>query len=368
MSATPVPFGIVGTGWRSDTYVRIAQALPDRFRVTAVRSRDPERYRLVATGGVRAVGTLDDLVATRPAFVVVSVPWAVTPVILRELTALGVPVLSETPPAPELPGLEALGEVETTGARIQVAEQYRFQPMHAARLALAGSGRLGTVTQAQVSVAHGYHGIDLMRRFLQVGFGEATIAARRFTSPIVAGPGRNGPPEVEHTVSSEQLIATFDFGDRLGVLDFTDDQYFSWIRGQRLLVRGDRGEIDGTTVRYLLDVQAPVALELVRRDAGRDGNLEGLFHAGITAGGEWLYRNPFAPARLTDDEIAIAMCLQAMAGYVEGGPAFCSLAEAAHDHYLNLMMERAAAQGAQIRAPGLDWVTGRSRGRVRRRS
>ena len=46
--------------------------------------------------------------ADRPDFVIVSVPWPVTPGATRELVAAGVPVLAETPPAPDLDGLRAL--------------------------------------------------------------------------------------------------------------------------------------------------------------------------------------------------------------------------------------------------------------------
>ena len=142
------------------------------------------------------------------------------------------PVLTETPPAPDIDGLRALRSLDRSGARIQVAEQYQFQPLHAARLALAASGRLGTVSQAQMSVAHGYHGIDLMRRYLALDDdAPVTIRGMRFRSPIVDGPDRDGPPHRgARSCQSEQTIAWFDFGERLGVMDFTDDQYFSWIR------------------------------------------------------------------------------------------------------------------------------------------
>jgi hypothetical protein len=92
-----------------------------------------------------------------------------------------------------------------------------------------------------------------------------------------------------------------------------------------------------------------VTLELSRRDTGHDGNLEGLYHEGITLGDEWVYRNPFVPARLTDDEIAVATCLSRMGAYVEGGPALCSLAEAAWDHELGLRMAEAASSGRTVR-------------------
>jgi predicted dehydrogenase len=238
----------------------------------------------------------------------------------------------------------------TSGARIQVAEQYQFQPLHAARLAVLASGRLGTPMQAQVSVAHDYHGVDLMRRFLSIAFEDVAITAHRFVSPIVAGPDRGGPPQTERVDNSEQFIAWFDFdGGRFGVYDFTMDQYFSWIRAPRLLVRGARGEIHNNRVSWLLDALTPVGVELVRRDTGQDGNLEGLYHAGVTLGDEWVYRNPFVPARLTDDEIAVATCMQHMLEYLDGGPAFCSLEEAAWNHELSLAMIEAATSGRTVR-------------------
>ena len=351
-------FAIVGGGWRTDFFLRAAKELPDRLRVTGVLARDPaRRERMSSAWGVPCRATLDELLADRPQFVVVATPWAVTPELLRELHARGVPALAETPPAPDRDGLRGLRDLDRAGARIQVAEQYQFQPLHAARLALAASGRLGRVTEAQVSVAHGYHGLDLMRRFLGVTAEPVTVTARRFRSSIVAGPDRQGPPDRERDAESVQTIALLDFDGRLGLFDFTDDQYFSWIRALRLVVRGDRGEIVDTTARYLLDARTPVSVELVRRDAGQNGNLEGLFHSGITAGEEWLYRNPFGAARLTDDEIAVATCLVRMAEYVDGGAVFSSLADAAQDHYLSLAVDEAADSGQTIRIAGHVWQT-----------
>ncbi|MGC8634431.1 MAG: Gfo/Idh/MocA family protein [Candidatus Limnocylindrales bacterium] len=349
-------FAIVGTGWRSEFYLRVARALPERFRVTGVLTRKPDRTDLEGAWSVPARATIEALLADHPSFAVLSVPWAVTPVLIRELAERGLPVLAETPPAPDLEGLEALGDLARDNARVQVAEQYQFQPAIAARLALVRSGRLGRLSEAHLSLAHGYHGIDLLRRFLGVGLDPVTVTARRFVAPIVAGPDRSGPPAEERLADSVQTIAWFDWGDRLGIHDFCDEQYFSWIRGRRCLLRGERGEIDGATVRLLLDAWTPVEIELVRRDAGRDGNLEGLHQVGITAGETWLYRNPFAPARLSEDEIAVAECLERMAEYVGGGPGFCSLAEGAHDHYLGLMAARAADEGRPLRAPGLGWA------------
>ncbi len=296
--------------------------------------------------------------ATRgdPDFVVVSVPRSAAPDIIAALVERDLPVLAETPPAADLDGLRALSARVGPAARVQIAEQYPFQPLHAARLALAASGLIGTPSQAQVSVAHGYHGMALLRRALGLAFDDATIVARRVVSPIVAGPDRSGVPAEERVVSSEQVIAQLDFGSKFGVYDFSGDQYFSWIRSPRLLIRGERGEINDTQVRYLADYRTPIVLELRREDAGLDGNLEGHYHKGILAGDRWIYHNPLAPGRLSDDEIAIGTCLDMMARYVEVGESFYGLAEASQDQYLSLMVERAVASGDAVTTTTQPWT------------
>jgi predicted dehydrogenase len=352
---TPTRFGLIGSGWRAEFYLRIAAALPDQLQVTGLLSRDPERRAAIAREfGIATPATLDELLAAGPAFVVVSTPWDVTPVLIRELTDRGVPVLAETPPAPDIDGIRALAPLARTG-RVQVAEQYQFQPLHAARLSIAQSGRLGRVAEARVSAAHGYHGVDLIRRLLGLDREPLTIRAHRFVSSVVAGPDRHGPPDELRLIESEVVIATLDAGDRLGVYDFTDEQYFSPIRSRSVVVRGDRGEIRDRSVRYLLDHRTVGDLELSRHDAGQDGNLEGMYLRGITLGAEWIYRNAFTPARLFDDEIAVATCLTGMAAWLDGGPDVCSLADAAQDHYLSLLIAEAARSGAPIRAAGHVW-------------
>ncbi len=355
----PIRFGIVGGGWRTLFYLRVAHELPARFQVEGMVVRDVAKGQaLEAKWGVKTYRTLDELLhASSPRFMVVSVPWATSPQVLRMLAEHALPALAETPPAPDLAGLVALYELAQGGARIQVAEQYHMQPLHAARLAIVQSGRLGSVTQAQISAAHGYHGVSLIRKMLGITYENVTIRARKFVSPIVNSPDRSGPPEWEQTVQSQQVIAQLDFGDKLGIYDFTGDQYFSWIRSLRLLVRGERGEINNTTVRYLADFLTPITLELRRQNAGEDGNLEGYYHKGILAGDQWIYTNPFVPARLTDDEIAVATCLVRMDHYVAGGPDFYSLAEASQDHYISLLIEQALTSSEVVSTTTQPWAT-----------
>ena len=354
----PIQFGIVGNAWRAEFYLRIAQLCPTQFVVTGITARDEaRRQELEQQWGVSAYPDAATMLRhTKPAFVVTSVPWAVNPGIIRLLAEQDMPILSETPPAPDIDTLKEVWELARQGARIQVAEQYHLQPLHAARIAIARSGLLGNISQAQISAAHGYHGISLMRRLLGITFAAATVSGRQFTSPLVAGPTRTGLPQTEAIKPSTQEIFHFEFGDKLGVYDFTNDQYFAWIRNERLLVRGERGEISNEHITYLADYRTPLSLALHRHTAGRGGNLEGYSLRGIQLGDKWVYENPFFPARLADDEIAVAACLTGMAHYLATGEDFYSLAEAAQDHYLNIIAYQALAENRPLHAPTMPWA------------
>jgi len=352
-------FGLIGSGWRAEFFLRVAEALPERFRVAGVVVRDAAKGQAwEARWHVPTFRSLDALLAvvTTPAFAVLSVPRTVAPALLAELAARQMPALTETPPAADLAGLHTVWQLVAGGAHIEVAEQYLFQPLHAARLAVVRSGKLGTPSYAHVSVTNDYHGISLLRHLLGVGFANATITAHSFTAPIVAGPTRQGPPQRERIIAAAQVIAQLDFGEQLGIYDFAQDQHRSWVRSSRLLVRGERGEINDTAVRYLRAFDEPLTMAVRREDAGQDGNLEGYYHKGMLVGDEWVYRNPFAPARLNDDEIAVATCLTRMAAAVAGGSGGYSFAQAAQDHYLNLIVREAVTTGSAVRTETQPWA------------
>ena len=75
-----------------------------------------------------------------------------------------------------------------------------------------------------------------------------------------------------------------------------------------------------------------------------------MWHKGYLAGAEWVYRNPFPGARLSDDEIALATVLTGMRRYVEGGEEVYPLREATRDQTLSLAIEEAVRTGAAVNA------------------
>ena len=122
-----------------------------------------------------------------------------------------------------------------------------------------------------------------------------------------------------------------------------------------MCVRGERGEIVDDRVTYLRDEVTPITTKLVRHEAGRNGNLEGLHLKGIQFLDDWVYSNPFAPARFSDEEIAVARCLVAMQHYVETGESFYSLAEASQDQYLALACTEAIDSGNTVLTERQPW-------------
>jgi predicted dehydrogenase len=173
---------------------------------------------------------------------------------------------------------------------------------------------------------------------------------------IIAGPGRGGEPAAESIVVKDHTIAVLDFGGKSAVFNFEGDQHRSWIRSQITQVKGERGELFGTRIKYLTDYKTPVETDFIRKNLGEDENLEGSDLKGIIGDGRWCYRNPYQGSRLADDEIAVASCMEAMANYVRGGESFYSLADASQDLYLSLMIEQAAKQKASLHTETQRWV------------
>jgi predicted dehydrogenase len=358
-----VVFAVIGSGWRARFYLRIARALPERFEVAGVVARSAQSRREIAQEwGVPVFTTLRELLdARRPDFVVVCVERSAAPDVIEHVVEAGLAVLCETPPGVDVPSLERLHELARRGARIQVAEQYHRQPMLSAQIAIAHSGELGGVSQAQVSVCHDYHAVSLVRRFLGIGFESPVVTAHEFVSPVIAGPTKAGDPVSERMVQSSQVTARLDFGDRLGVIDFSSEQYFSWVRSNRVLVRGDRGEIADERVSTLIDFRTPSSYSIERIDHGHGTSQHGLSLRGLMARGRWIYMNETRPAALSDDEIAIAECLACMGDYVDGGDPVYSLAEASQDQYLQLAIRRALVEGRPVRATTQSWATSAGR-------
>jgi predicted dehydrogenase len=362
-------FAIIGRGWRGDHYLRIAKHLPGWFECVGVVTRSEQAAsELDNRWHVPIYRDADEMLShAAPDVVVTSVAPSANVALVSFLAREGVPVLSETPPAPTMEGLRELWSAVGANDYVQVAEQHPFLPHIAAVREIVRSELLGVPTSAAVSWTHDYHAVAILRSVLPAGGGPVRVQAVSHEGQLMSGPDREGWTESVET-STRHMSALIDFGEVTGTYDFTDGQWFNPLRPRALTVRASRGAvIDGNVIRNVggIDVaRSPI----VRRNLGEDGNLEGFDLDSITYEGAIVYRNPFRGARLSDEEIAIASCLEATGRWAAGeGPAPYSLADACHDQAIALAMHRAASEGTAVRVSPEAWssqVIGPARGRV----
>ena len=360
----PGRFGVVGAGWRAQYFLKLGGLLPGKLEVVGLVGRSPERTsQSAARWGVPAYDSLVDLVADQhPDFVVSAVPWPTTPDVVRGAVELGLPILCETPPAPDLDGLRGLWQAVGASGLVQVAEQYSLLPSHAARLAVARSGAIGTVTSVQISSTHMYHAVALMRAYLGAGFGPATANARTFVAPLVNPLVKDAWTDDDQPHAAKTIIGTIDFGpDAMGLYDFTDNQWHNQLRSRRIVIRGSRGEIVDNEVIRLTGPRTIVRSPLVRRQTGYDLDLDAYDTDHISLGDAILYRNPFPGLRLNDEEIAISTMLLAMAAWRrDEAAAPYPLAQGCQDHMVALAVEEAAVGGTPVTTSLEAWAAAKA--------
>ena len=354
-------FGIVGGGWRSHLLLRLADAAPGRLNAAGVVTRTADAGERVTAGwGVPTYRTIDELLKAEDVdYVVAAVSWPAMPGVIRDLVAAGMAVLAETPPAPDLDRMRSLwGDVAGSGL-VQVAEQYLLMPGHAARHTVIQDGVIGQATSVEISSTHLYHAVSLIRGLLGVGMDDVVVNARDFRAPLVDpltfdGWDLQAVPEPRTTT-----IATLDFGDRMGLYNFVENQWWNPLRTRRIVVRGSRGELVDNTVVRLVDPTSPVESSLVYRRTGVDMNLEGSELVHVSFDGRVVYRNPWLGTRLSEDDIAVASMLEAEGAWVRGeGPEPYPLAQACQDHAIGLAIQESARTGAEVHVAKNVWAWG----------
>ncbi|GAA1640685.1 hypothetical protein GCM10009733_042200 [Nonomuraea maheshkhaliensis] len=353
-------FGVIGSGRRTRFFLRLAKAMPDRLRVAGVVTRSTDRgAAITAEWGVPAFGSIDELLGhERPGYLAAAVTWDAMPGAGFEVAARRLALLAETPPAPDLAGLRSLWADVGGSGLVQVAEQYLLMPGHAARLGIVRDGVIGEPTSVHVSSTHLYHAVSMIRGLLGVAVEPAEVRAGAFEAPLAdpLGPGgwRGGATPRPATTT----IATIGFGGRMGLYDFTDNQWWNPLLSRRIVVRGSTGELADDRVIRLADPLTPVESRLLRRDTGVDLDLEARDLRHISFDGRVVYRNPFAGAGLSDDDIAVADLLERTGAWArQEGPAPYPLAEACQDHLIGLAIGESAKSGGPVTTGTEPWAS-----------
>jgi predicted dehydrogenase len=354
----PIRYGVIGSGWRTQAFVRAAERLPERLTLEGVVTRSEARVdEIVENWQVPGYTDLDQFLDRHPIdFMITSTPFAVTPVVIKDLVSRGIPVLAETPPAPDVESLRDLWSAVGDSGLVQVAEQYPFHPGNVARRALLDTGAVGDVTWAYVSSTQWYHAAALIRQMLGVGFDDAAVSARSFTLPVVDPQTRAGWTDHIDPVDRTTVLASLDFGGRVGVYDYTDNQVRNPVRGNRMIVRGTHGELADDHLVRLPAPRTPLESDLRRWQTGQYLNFEVPDLYQIGDGERVLYTNPYFGHSLPDEDIAVATLLERTGHWVRDNtePPY-PLAQAAQDQLLALAIRESLETGDVVRTVKEAW-------------
>ena len=317
-----IRFAVIGSGWRSLFYVRIARALPDMFELTALLCRGQEKAdRIQKEYGIHTTTSEDEVIVSKPDFVVSAVNKSSMSDVVRYWAAKGIPVLSETPAGLDIDTLKAIRQDVENGARIQVAEQYFLYPSIKAVIDECKSGTIGEPVSLTISAMHDYHAASVIRRMLDTGLEDVTVTGKTFSMKVTDTRTRYEVLTEGRVVEKEEKHLIMEYADgKTAFYDFMSDQYRSLIRNRYINLRGTRGEIINDTVYYL----------------DKD-NLAACKKLDIT--------NPYGYAGLSEDEAAITGILLGMKNYVDTGKEVYPMDEALYDAYMGILMCEAGKPG-----------------------
>lgn len=361
-------FIIVGSGWRSLCYVRIAKALPEEFELCAMLCRTEEKAkRMAKENDIYTTTSIEECKAMNPDFVVVVVNKTSIADVSKEWMEYGFTVLCETPAALDTDTLNELWEIHSQGGRLVVAEQYIYDPVYNAQLKMLGRGLIGEPSFLHISLAHEYHGASLMRAYLDIESSVAfRVSAKTYEFPTVETGNRYEKFTDGRVADKKRTIGTFEFANgKIAIYDFDSEQYRSPIRNNYVKLQGVRGEMKDNTFYWLDDANEPRKAELVsyEKHFTRESDNPNLRHGceceeirlvqeGVQD--EVVYEAPFGMCGMSKGETAVAMLMVQAAEY-DRNEAAQALRATLQDAYMAILMKQAVETGEVVVSKVQSW-------------
>ena len=356
-------FIIVGSGWRSLYYVRIAKALSSKLKLEAMLCRSNEKAEMISnTHHIPTSTSIEECMSLKPDFVVVAVDKSHIAEVSMEWLEKGFPVLCETPAALDLETLNKLWKMHTKGHKLIVAEQYTHYPINIVRKKILDRKLISDPDYLYLSLAHEYHGISLIRSFLDLDIDTPfSISGQSFLFPTVETLSRYERFTDGKIASKKRDLALFTFENKKVCLyDFDSEQYRSPIRNDSYKIQGSNGEILNDTLTYLNNNETVKDSIVIKSHfADNDDTNPNLNHYEvidqISYKDEILYSSPFTDCELSSDETAIAMMLLEMGEYVSGGKEPYPLSEALQDAYMAILLRQALKDNKKVISEKMIW-------------
>lgn len=361
-------FIIVGSGWRSLFYVRIAKAMPEVFELCAMLCRSEEKATLMSKeNNIYATTSIEECRKMKPDFVVVAVNKTSIANVSKEWMGYGYTVLCETPAALDMDTMNELWQACCDGGRLMVAEQYIYDPVYQTKLKLVERGLIGEPSFMHISLAHEYHGASLMRAYLGLDTAVPfTVTAQTYTFPTVETMNRYEKFTDGRIADKKRTVGIFKFADnKVAVYEFDSEQYRSPIRNNYVKLQGVRGEMKDDIFCWLDETNEPCKahLEVTERTFTRDSDNPNLKVASQCmeirmvqedATEEVLYKAPFGECDLSREETAVATLMLQTAEY-DIDIARQNLRDALQDAYMAVLMKQAVEKGEEVASKVQVW-------------
>jgi len=329
---------IVGSGYRSQFFGRIARNHPELFRAMYLCRSEEKARQITGATGIPASADESECLRFKPDFVVVAVDRGHNASVGALWASRGYPVMLETPAGVSEEELLMLQKLAASGAKITVCEQYHRYPCLIKGFEAVAGGRIGTPYSAYLSLAHDYHGASLLRRLLLTSGESYVMQGKKLRTPVVPSDSRYGAIYNEPSVEEERDIVNISYSSgKFAVYDFSSIQYRTFLRTRHLTVRGERGEWsdnmlclldeNGVPCREFLMPCVPEKYRALDSQELRD--LRKIWH-------------PELHLDQIQDEFAIGSLLMDMGEYIDGGASPYPLEEAIDDARFWLELQKAA--------------------------
>ena len=273
-------------------YVRIATHLTSLLRINAIYTRRKD----FSLPGFYVTDNAEDALSKPHDAVIVASGRIGFLETMKYLEKRGETILTETSFLTLTD--EELKEVEDIKG--YTLEQYPHFPLFSA--VIKATERIGKVDQLKLSSLHNHHASAILRAILKENSIPKDISAVDFPSSTIKTAGR------EEYIRKIRIIRYPS--NKLFIHDFSTNTYHSTLIKDEIEVRGERGIDNEKGVRYVREDGETIVMPFVfHRDTEFFASNMTLSH--ITLGSEVVFSNPFYPAPLSDDEIAVALLLQA---------------------------------------------------------
>ncbi|MDR2867266.1 MAG: hypothetical protein LBV55_01195 [Acholeplasmatales bacterium] len=242
---------IIGSGFRSEIFIKLIKKLNEFLLLTGVLCRSVEKKTTLENKySINVFLSKKELLASKPDFIINAVSkdniYSETIYFLNKK----IPVLQETGGNFTKIQLEHLASRVLLGQKLLIAEQYHLYPLVQAMKKIIDLNLLGEIQYVKCGYSHDYHSFNIIKYLLNEKYPQY-ISADKHNFMITKTDSREGLCFSGELISTTVTNFILDFGNKVGYHCFDSTSYRSTILMRHIEVVGTRGSINDEHLKYL---------------------------------------------------------------------------------------------------------------------